>query len=82
MPAAGYRLGQVLRATLSEHEHPVPAGAPGYHREGDQRVSAIVTVLAELAPQYARDEDGDQAINGLPVAIMDRARIEALNSKT
>jgi hypothetical protein len=58
IPEGGYNIGQVLRATVGEYRDPVAAGAPGRSitRGG---VSAVVTVLAELEPQYCRDEDGD-----------------------
>lgn len=61
VPERGFSPSEVLRASLLEREHPVPADAPGRRtaREGDGWVSAIVTVIAEAAPEYIRDEDGD-----------------------
>lgn len=58
-PVTGYTIGEVLRATVVETQHPVPADTPGYRRETAHAVSAIWVVVAEDRPRYYRDEDGN-----------------------
>ncbi len=53
VPERGYAPGQVLRATLWEHDHAVPVDAPGYRRLDEQPVLDDIQ-LAWLATQSAR----------------------------
>lgn len=57
-PEKGFTLGQVLRHQIWDTAA-VPASAPGYRVLPDGTVSAIVTIVAELEPEYCRAEDGN-----------------------
>ncbi|MFK0047954.1 hypothetical protein ACIQU4_28475 [Streptomyces sp. NPDC090741] len=51
--------GTVLRSTIYDHGRPFPGDAPGFRRQRDGVVTAIVTTVRERRPEYCRDEEGD-----------------------
>lgn len=55
----GFTNGQVLRATVSTSVMPVPADAPGVRPVRAGWVSMVGVIVAEAAPFYSRQADGD-----------------------
>ncbi|MFD3959564.1 hypothetical protein ACFWRG_32415 [Micromonospora tulbaghiae] len=51
--------GTVLRSTVYDHDQPFPKHTPGLRRLRTGEVSAIVATVRERAPEYCRDEDGN-----------------------
>ncbi|MFC7983648.1 hypothetical protein [Streptomyces sp. NPDC057336] len=49
----------MLRSTLYDHDRPFPKDAPGFRRLRTGEVSAVVATVRERAPEYCRDEDGN-----------------------
>ncbi|MFD5234075.1 hypothetical protein ACFWJ5_37240 [Streptomyces qaidamensis] len=50
-----------VKRILYDHDHPLPKDAPGFRRLRTGEVSAVIATVRERAPEYCRDEGGDNS---------------------